>query len=133
MVLLILHKAGHISFRDRLICEPDLAYSKTIGHVISNYLKILEKNEQESPETNVYVHSVLPTEDAIHYTRKNTDIQEINRQLEEIAKDKGLVYIDLYSAFVTPDNKLNLDYSIDGLHLNGAGYKLWVELIYSFL
>ncbi len=54
-------------------------------------------------------------------------------QLKDIARKKGLVYIDLYSAFVTPDNKLNLDYSIDGLHLNGAGYELWVKLISKYL
>ena len=116
-----------------LIGTNDLAYSKTIDHVISNYRKILERIAEGSPDTEVFVQSVLPTDDALHYTRKNTDIQEINRQLREIAKEKGLVYIDLYSSFVTPENKLNPDYSIDGLHLNIEGYKLWLELIDRYL
>ena len=57
------------------------------------------------------------------------NIQEINRQLKEIAKEKGIVYIDLYSSFVTPENKLNPEYSIDGLHLNISGYRLWERLL----
>ena len=36
--------------------------------------------------------------------------------------ERNLTYIDLFSAFATADNKLNLDYSIDGLRLNRKGY-----------
>ena len=116
-----------------MIGTNDLAGSKTIDYIISNYRKILDTIMVKSPATEIYVQSILPTNDAIHYTRKNTDIMEINRQLEGLAREKNLVYIDLYSSFVTPDNKLNPSYSIDGLHLNGAGYKLWVKLISGYV
>jgi predicted alpha-1,2-mannosidase len=116
-----------------MIGTNDLAYGKSIDHVVINYRKILDTIAARTPETEIYIQSILPTNDAIHFTRKNTDIMEINRQLEGIAREKGLMYIDLYSAFVTPDNKLNPAYSIDGLHLNGAGYKLWVSLISEYV
>jgi lysophospholipase L1-like esterase len=116
-----------------MIGTNDLAYGKGVDHVISNYRKILETINEKTPGTEVYIQSVLPTNDAIHFTRKNTDIMEINRQLEELAREEDMVYINLYSAFVTPDNKLNPEYSIDGLHLNGKGYKLWVSLISEYV
>jgi predicted alpha-1,2-mannosidase len=116
-----------------MIGTNDLANAKTVDHVLENYRKILEQIREQSPGTWVYVQSVLPTEDAIHTSRKNTDIMEINRRLETLAGEMDMVYIDLYSFFVTEDNKLDPDYSIDGLHLNGAGYQLWKKLIEKYI
>jgi len=116
-----------------MIGTNDLAYLKSIEHVMENYRLILDRIAQASPETRVYIEAVLPTEDAIHVFRKNSDIMELNRQLKALAEERGLVYIDLFTPFATPENKLNLDYSIDGLHLNGKGYELWKELIINWV
>lgn len=116
-----------------MIGTNDLAYEKTVDHVVSNYYKIIDNIQLNSPKTRIYIQSVLPTEDALHTTRKNTDIMEINRQLQKLAADKKTVYIDLFSLFATPENKLNLDYSIDGLHINGKGYLIWKEAIQQYV
>ena len=68
-------------------------------------------------------------DDAVHYTRKNSDILLINMELEKMAESRGLVYIDLHSEFLNEDGILDKEYSIDGLHLNGKGYLLWKDLI----
>jgi predicted alpha-1,2-mannosidase len=116
-----------------MIGTNDLAYGKTIDHVVSNYHKIVDSIQTLSPDTKIYIQSILPTEDAIHFTRKNSDIIKINEELMELASEKNTEYIDLFSLFATADNKLNLDYSIDGLHINGKGYLLWKDTIDKYI
>lgn len=116
-----------------MIGTNDLAKLLTVDQILENYRTILDRIATDSPETKVYIQSVLPTEDAVHTTRKNTDIMKINDGLKAIAAERGLVYIDLFSRFANAENKLDMQYSIDGLHLNGKGYMLWKELIWEYV
>lgn len=111
-----------------MIGTNDLAYGVSKEQVVENYREILQAILDDSPETKIYVQSILPVDEALHYTRPNTDIDFINKQLEKMSEDLGLVYIDLASDF-KKDGKLNPQYSIDGLHLNGEGYEIWKEKI----
>jgi predicted alpha-1,2-mannosidase len=116
-----------------MIGTNDISYGKSIEHVIANYKTIMDRIKNESPATKLYVQSILPTDDAIHITRKNSDISMVNTALETICRERGLVYIDLYSHFIRDGKKLNPAYSLDGLHLNGQGYLLWRELIKQYV
>lgn len=112
-----------------MIGTNDLAFGKTVNYIISNYRKIITRIRQESPRTKIYIQSILPTDDAIHTNRKNTDIILINEGLQDIARELSIPYIDLFGAFKTENNKLNKEYSLDGLHLNGKGYLVWKDMI----
>ena len=116
-----------------MIGTNDLAYMKSAEHVLTNYAKILDRIEQDSPGTRIYIQAILPTDDAIHTLRKNADIRGLNESLEVMATERGHTYLDLYNPFAGEDGKLNPDYSLDGLHLNGAGYQLWKELIENYV
>lgn len=116
-----------------MIGTNDLAYGKSVEHVVSNYYKIIDSIQLWSPKTDIYIQSVLPVEDAIHTTRKNSNILKINKELENLASIKKVTYIDLFSVFVNEIGKLNLDYSIDGLHINGKGYLIWKETIQDYV
>jgi len=112
-----------------LIGTNDLAYGKSTDQVLQNTGMILDRIAESSPGTRVYVHSILPVDDAVHYTRKNSDIRTINAELVKMVKKRGLVYIDLYTEFVDKNGILDKKYSLDGLHLNGEGYQLWKNII----
>ncbi len=116
-----------------LIGTNDLAYGKSSDHVIENYRKIIEQIKNESPQTKIYVQSVLPVDDGLHYTRPNTEIIKINKQLVELADEYTLTYIDLFNKFKNDKGKINYDYSIDGLHLNDKGYTLWKSIINPYI
>ncbi|MBN2699030.1 MAG: GH92 family glycosyl hydrolase [Bacteroidales bacterium] len=116
-----------------LIGTNDLNNNRSVEHILTNYETILNRIAAESPETRVYIQSILPTDDAIHTMRKNADIMLLNEKLMAIAEKRGLTYIDLFSSFATAGNKMDPKYSIDGLHLNGEGYKLWKELIKHYI
>lgn len=116
-----------------MIGTNDLAYGKKVDDIIGNYTKIIAQIKDDSPTTKLYVQSVLPVEDALHYTRPNAEIININDQLIEICKAEGITYIDLHSVFSDENGKLNKEYSIDGLHLNGKGYEVWKKQIVEYL
>jgi len=116
-----------------LIGTNDLAYGKSTDHVIANYRKIITQIQEESPGTKIYVQSVLPVDDGIHWTRPNTEIDKINAALEKLTGENRLHYIDLTKIFKDENGKLKKDYSFDGLHLNGRGYYVWKKELDKYL
>ncbi|TRX59596.1 glycoside hydrolase family 92 protein [Fulvivirga sp. M361] len=116
-----------------MIGTNDLAYGKTVAHVVTNLKEIIRRIQDESPATNIFMESILPVEDAIHSSRPNESIRDINQQLKSYCDEIGLTYIDLVPVFSDENGKLNKQYSIDGLHLNGEGYLKWVEVIKKYL
>jgi predicted alpha-1,2-mannosidase len=116
-----------------MIGTNDLAYGKSAEHVLENIGIILDRIHSDSPGTRIYLQSILPVDEAVHYTRKNSEIQNINRGLEKMAGERGLIYIDLHSKFSNEEGILDKQYSLDGLHLNGEGYLYWKELIAGYV
>ncbi len=116
-----------------MIGTNDLSNSKSVEYVVENYKKIIARIKQSTPRTEIYIQSIIPTDDAIHTTRKNSDIIRINNQLKLVAEQNGLTYIDLFSVFKLDNNKLNPVYSLDGLHLNGKGYLVWKKEIEKYI
>ncbi len=116
-----------------MIGTNDLAYGKSVDHVVSNHQKIIQQIREDSPGTKIYMQSVLPVEDAIHFTRPNASMLEINKQLKAYCEKQGVMYIDLVPLFSDENGKLNKEYSIDGLHLNAHGYLKWAEAIRQYV
>mgnify|MGYP006280160085 CR=1 FL=1 len=112
-----------------MIGTNDLSAGKTVEQIVSNYRLILRRIGEASPGTEIFIQSILPTDDDVHIHRPNSDIMQINKELQRIAGELGLTYIDLFTPFATGENKLDPDYSLDGLHLNGDGYLLWKEIV----
>ena len=52
----------------------------------------------------------------------------LNKTLKEYAEQKGLVYVDYYSAMVDEHLGLKHEYSEDGVHPNAAGYQVMMKL-----
>jgi len=116
-----------------LIGTNDLAYGKDVDYIINNYNRILDSIQKQSPNTELYIQSVLPVDDAIHYTRPTAKILEINDQLKVICKNRSIVYVDIFGLFANDSNKLDEKYSLDGLHLNGNAYVIWKDAIEKYV
>ncbi len=116
-----------------MIGTNDLAYGKTVEYVIKNHQKIIDQIQAASPNTEIIMQAVLPVEDAIHWTRPNASILEINKKLKDICQLEGIQYLDIHTTFSDEKGKLNKKYSIDGLHLNGAGYLKWKEVLMNYI
>jgi predicted alpha-1,2-mannosidase len=116
-----------------LIGTNDLAFGKSVDHISENHRKIVNRIKEESPNTRIYMQSVLPVDDAIHYTRPNASMLEINKRLKQFCAEAGVTYIDIVPVFADENGKLNKKYSNDGLHLNAEGYLQWIKAIKKYL
>ncbi|NQU84352.1 MAG: hypothetical protein HQ541_01200 [Mariniphaga sp.] len=116
-----------------LIGINDLAQHIPDEVIAENCKKIVERIQKESPETNVYMQSVLPVNPNLPRFPKNYDLQEqviaTNKYLKKVAKKIKCPYIDIFSVFLNEEKLLNPKYTREGLHLNAEGYKVWVEFL----
>lgn len=101
--------------------------------IVSNYKKIVERIAVASPKTKIYVQSILPTNNNFkefqRHQNKDEHIRYVNEELKKLCKSKGITYIDLYTQFLDKEGKLSTLYTNDGLHLKGAGYMKWKEIL----
>jgi lysophospholipase L1-like esterase len=111
----------------------DIAKETPDSVIIANYKKIISRIKSESPKTKIIVQSILPTNnDFTEFKRhqsKTEHVLFINTALENYCKEKGLVYVDLYTAFLDENKKLDKKYTNDGLHINGYGYMKWKGIL----
>ena len=121
-----------------LIGINDVARGTSADTIVARILKIAEKIDKDSPNTKLYIQSVLPVNDCYGlfkgHTSRGDVVLEINRLLKEKAVEKQFTYIDLHSHFRNEeDGKMNPEYSNDGLHLLGKGYLLWREILLPYI
>ncbi|GAA5521437.1 hypothetical protein Asal01_01378 [Fodinibius salicampi] len=120
-----------------MIGVNDLARDRSVNYVLENYEKIVNKIEQDSPDTKIYIQSVLPVNEDFEqfssHVDKTPEIKEVNKGLKKLADRKGLTYINLFDDMSTDRDQLNPDYTEDGLHLNGNGYLVWKSEIEQYL
>ncbi len=106
----------------------DLIDGIKIDSIAKNYSNIIKRIKSLSPETKVYIQSILPVnEDFI--SLNNNDIAELNSKIKNIAMENNLTYIDIFSHLLDSSGNLGEEYTIDGLHLLGNGYLIWKNII----
>ena len=125
---------GHPAKLFLLIGVNDVSHDLTTDTIVGMIRVTVERIQKESPDTKLYLQSLLPINESFgRYKRlagKTNMIPEINKQLEELAKEKGLTYINLFPLFTEKGrNVLRAELTTDGLHLKEEGYKIWVKAI----
>lgn len=109
----------------------DIATKVSKDKIIENYAHIIDKIQRESPNTVIYVQSLLPVNEDIyvyHNKISNIDIITVNNEIHRISREHNIKFIDLYPLFLQ-GNQMNAKYTTDGIHLNGNGYKVWTDAI----
>ena len=95
-------------------------------YVANNILKIAKTIYRSSPNTNVFVQTILPTRDQ----SLKENIKLVNRIIKEKEQSGFYHVVDLYSEFVGQDGYLPKALTKDGTHLNEVGYAKWVKFLY---
>ena len=117
-----------------LIGVNDVSHDLSTDSIVYRIDQTLTRIQKESPETKVYLQSLLPINESFNrykrLTNKIYQIPEINARLETLAKEKKITFINLYPLFTEKGtNVLKKELTYDGLHLNDEGYKVWVDAI----
>ena len=117
-----------------LIGVNDVSHDLSTDSIVYRIDQTLTRIQKESPDTKVYLQSLLPINESFNrykrLTNKTYQIPEINARLETLAKEKKITFINLYPLFTEKGtNVLKKELTYDGLHLNDEGYKVWVDAI----
>ncbi|MBI9009919.1 MAG: lysophospholipase [Tenericutes bacterium] len=94
-----------------------------IDAIFSRISEIIEKIQNSDKNLILYFISIYPVNPNVTNTpgkRKNEDISELNKRIQEIT---GINYINIYDKLLK-DGFLNPDYTIEGLHMNQSGYEV---------
>ncbi|MBV6622866.1 MAG: G-D-S-L family lipolytic protein [Rivularia sp. (in: Bacteria)] len=107
---------------------------KSITEVLSLYKTILEEIQTQTPQTQVFVQSVLPVNNNLTYIFENNEkLIQFNSRLQKLAQEFNYQYIDVFSYLANAENQLDAIYTTDGLHLNGKAYLVWKEVIKEYV
>ncbi|MCX7521233.1 GDSL-type esterase/lipase family protein [Microbacterium sp. STN6] len=105
-----------------LIGTNDLAWRHSVEHIVRNIETVLVTLRRELPDAQILVQSVMPRE-----AEWAESIRDINRHLWQFAPTVRAQYLDLWPALALDDGTLHPEYSDDSLHLNDAGYRVWLS------
>lgn len=117
-----------------LIGINDVSHNLSVDQLATRYERLVKNIRRTSPQTKLYIQSVMPiNNDFRRYKNligKEKTVKRFNEKIEKIARDNDAVYIDLWPALAdSATGKLKKAYTNDGLHLTGAGYRAWTELL----
>lgn len=124
-----------------MIGTNDAIELSSVADTVGRYEQILRRIHEASPTTRVYMQSVLPvlsTGTVVQSLGRNRGIElnqwirEMNRTISRYADDKSIFYINIHDDLLEND-ELALRYTVDGIHLSGAGYNVWRQRVLPFL
>lgn len=98
----------------------------------AQYGKVIDRIRADHPEAVIAVQSILPVsakQDQKRSYVNNQRIVQYNQLLQALAEEKGCVWLDVGSAVMGEDGTLPSALSTDGVHLNTAGCKKWLEFL----
>lgn len=113
----------------------DIRNSQHADSILKNYEGII---------TNLLNHHINPVVTSVIFLRKdftqdvpdemyvNTKADSLNFRLKQICDQKKLTYLDL-NKNISEDNRLKVEYTSDGIHLNEKGYSFVYAEIKDYL
>ncbi|WP_418184920.1 GDSL-type esterase/lipase family protein [Aliarcobacter vitoriensis] len=109
----------------------DIGMYKSIDEIYDNYVKII--NTLEEKGIKIYIQSTLYVGKNYPNSKNiNLKVDELNKKLKELAKNKDLTFINL-NKILAPNGYLDNKYTNDNVHLNGVAYLLWADEIKDYI
>jgi lysophospholipase L1-like esterase len=111
----------------------DLIRGVSDQEILANQREILSYLHRKHPQAKIVVQSILPHggEEATWQGREkllaipNSRIRNLNEELQRIATEEGIRYLNLHPLFTDKQGNLRQEFTTDGLHLNPQGYTVW--------
>lgn len=98
------------------------------NYPVGNIQTAVQLIRRLSPETEIYVQSVLPTAQTTSFSP--IQIIEVNRLLADYCSKQHVNYIDLWSQLVEPGTVyLRPSFTLEGVHLTAAAYAQWCHAV----
>jgi lysophospholipase L1-like esterase len=119
-----------------LIGINDISRNVPDSFILDNYKKIIRQIRAQSPATKIFFQTILPVNNTFpdkNQFNKDEHILYINNELKKLAATEKITVVDIYPHFLDADKRLEKSLTMDGLHLNAAGYNRWATLLKPYL
>lgn len=128
---------GHPKKIFLLIGINDVSHGLTVKQLADRYENLVKEIQKRSPNTKLYLQSVMPINNSFKVykslTGKEKTVVDFNTEIKRIAKENGVTYIDLWPALSDNNGNMKKNFTNDGLHLTGEGYRAWTNLLRPYL
>lgn len=124
-----------------LIGTNDMFYKYPKDEIYKNIVKIVDKIEKNRSCTKIYVQSIYPinnsddskiSKKSVKY-RTNEVVNYINKKLKEKYKNSDVTFIDVNKKLLDDNGLLDINYTIDGVHISEDGYKKITSILLSYV
>ena len=120
-----------------MIGVNDVSHHISADSIATDITAIVDRIVTETPGTKLYIQSCLPFNESFKRWKKLEGQQQViidlNKRLEQLAKQSGATWINLYPIFSDGNDNLKPEYTNDGLHLLAPGYMAWKEAIEKYV
>ncbi len=104
------------------------------SEIIENYTNIVQQIKTETPNSQLFIQSVLPINTNVKNTVfNNKEIKLLNQSLQQLAQKEGLIYIDIHQLLANEKGALAANFTADGVHINGAAYTIWKDTVSPYI
>lgn len=121
----------------------DIGFQVPEVEFLENYDRIMSEISEKLPDTEVYVMRYYPIntldfgqdndEKTLFETRSNEKFQTASDKIEKIAQKHNFHFIDVNAGLSDENGNLKKELTIDGAHLNPAGYEIVLENLQKYL
>ena len=109
--------------------------------VAKRIIDIADLVKLQKSNTKILILSLLPVNTSSHPKiyhdwlrgKDNDKLKNTNEEIERLCKLQNYEFLDLFSLFLDMNNQLQLNYTIDGTHINLAAYKVVFNLLKPYL
>ena len=98
------------------------------AEIIDGNRLIIEEFKNRQPQAKVLLLGIFPRNANANAPVRET-IGEINSELEKLADNEQVFYLDIGDEFLTADGTLTTEVMGDGLHPTAMGYQIWADAI----
>lgn len=109
----------------------ELGWSK-VETFYDQYARVIDRIREDHPEAAIVLQSILPVsakQDAKGSYVNNRRIAAYNEAIRALAAEKGCPLVDVAEAFTGEDGCLPPNLSFEGVHLNPAGCRIWLDYL----
>jgi lysophospholipase L1-like esterase len=116
----------------------DMSNGTPVDEVASRVISLIGKVREQSPESHLYVESLLPINESSKRWRtlanRTDDIPLVNMYVKAYCESHDIVFVDLFHLMTYPhSNTLRAELSFDGLHITEEGYRIWASELQKIL
>ena len=116
----------------------DMSHGTPVQKVVNRVIALIDSIRVQAPGTKLFVESILPINETNgrwkSLSGRTDDIPVANMLIHAYCESLGITFVDIFSQLTSKhSNSLRSEFTTDGLHLNGEGYKVWASELHRYV